>query len=371
VSAGADVLVLGGGPVGLAIAWRLAADGAAVTVLDAGEEGAAWRVSAGMLAVPMAAHAPGDEELALQMEARERYDDFAAGLEAASGQPLGYRRDGGLAIALDEAQEAELRRVHAAQTALGRELRWLDAGEARAQEPLLSAGVRAAIASAGDGQIDPRLLVPALRRALEAAGGRLIAARATAVRRRDGRIAVETGHGSLEAATAVLAAGAWSGRIDGLPPELRRASLRPLKGQILRLRGDTAPRRILHAPDLYIFTRPGGEIVAGATVEEAGYDTGVTAAGVRRLLGALLAAVPAAAEWRLVETSAGLRPAAADERPLVGRTSVEGLLVAAGHRATGILLAPLSADAVADILAGREPPAVLEPFAAERFAATT
>jgi glycine oxidase len=178
----------------------------------------------------------------------------------------------------------------------------------------------------------------------------------------------------LDADVIVLAAGSWSAGIDGLPAAAR-PPIRPVKGQIIRLKGPASPpaldcciRALVRGHHLYLVPRTDGRIVVGATQEEKGFDTTVTAEGIHDLLRDTIDLCPGLAEHELVETSAGLRPGTPDNGPVVGTTDVEGLIVATGHFRHGILLTPITADAVADLVAGRPPPAELDPFLPSRFA---
>jgi glycine oxidase len=352
-----DAVIVGGGLIGLSCAWRAAQRGARVAVVERSQPPAgATRVAAGMLA-PVGELAFGEPQLLkMTLAAAELYPDFVAELESASGVSTGYRRDGALHVALDRDEAAELRRVHGLQRSLGLGAEWLPPRRCRELEPGLTPSFNGGVHVPDEGSVDPRALVAALLAALESEqGAELLTATAVEAALFDGeRIAgVRTGSGEeLRAAVVVLAAGAWSGQAEWLP-EAARPAVRPVKGQILELRSrdGVAPcRRIVGSERVYLVPRPDGRLIAGATVEEQGFDTTPTAGGVHELLREAYRLLPEVAEMELVEAAAGLRPGTPDNLPLVGPSGVDGLLWATGHSRNGILLAPLAANAIADLL---------------------
>jgi glycine oxidase len=353
-----DAVIVGGGVIGLSCAWRAARRGARVAVVERSRPPAgATRVAAGMLA-PVGELSFGEPELLkLTLAAAELYPDFVAELEEASGIATGYSREGALHVALDRDEAAELQRVHALQRSLDLDAEWLPPRRCRELEPALAPSLNGGVHVSGEGSVDPRALVAALLTALESEGVELRSGAGVEAALRDGeRIAgVRTERGEeLRAATVVLAAGAWSGQAEWLP-ELARPPVRPVKGQILELRsraGAAPCRRIVSSERVYLVPRPDGRLIVGATVEEQGFDTTVTAGGVHELLREAYRLLPEVAELELVEATAGLRPATPDNLPLVGESGVEGLLWATGHYRNGILLAPLTADVFARRLEG-------------------
>ncbi|MEY9835978.1 glycine oxidase ThiO [Streptacidiphilus sp. EB103A] len=379
-----DVLVVGGGIIGLAIAWRTAQRGLSVTVLDPDPGRGANQVAAGMLA-PVTELQYGEEDLLrLGIASNQRYAAFAAELTAASGLPTGYRACGTLAAALDADDRAELREVHAFQQRLGLESQWLTGRECRRLEPMLAPSVRGGLLVTGDHQVDGRRLGAALLGACAAAGVRIHRSRAARIELTNAQDRVvgalaEDG-ARLSAGQTVLAAGSWSGEIPGLPPEAR-LPVRPVKGQILRLRMTTslgAPlpggpflsrnlRAVVRGVHLYLVPREDGELVVGATMEEQGFDTTVTAGGVYELLRDAHELVPGVTELPLVETGAGLRPGTPDNAPLLGPTALPGLVAATGHHRNGVLLTPVTADAVSAYLATGVLPPEAAPFTPARF----
>jgi glycine oxidase len=351
-----DAVVVGGGVVGLCCAWRAAQRGARVAVVDRSRPPAgATRVAAGMLA-PVGELAFGEPELLkLTLAAAELYPRFVAELEAASGLATGYSRLGALHVALDRDEAAELRRVHGLQRSFALGAEWLPPRRCRELEPGLTPSLNGGVHAADEAAIDPRALAVALLAALEAEGVEVLTGSAVEAALLDGERVrgVRTAAGEeLRAPVTVLAAGAWSGRAAWLP-EAGRPPVRPVKGQILELRardGATPCNRILASERIYLVPRRDGRLIAGATVEEQGFETAVTAGGVHELLREAYRLLPDVAEMELVEAAAGLRPGTPDNLPLVGPAPLDGLLWATGHYRNGILLAPHTAEAIADLL---------------------
>ncbi|MEQ4197223.1 glycine oxidase ThiO [Streptomyces sp. YIM 103828] len=376
-----DVVVAGGGIVGLVTAWRAAQRGLAVTVVDPAPGGGAAQVAAGMLAAVTELHFGEERLLALNLASAERYPAFAAELAEASGQELGYRRCGTLAVALDADDRAYLRELHALQLRSGLESEWLSGRECRRLEPMLAPGVRGGLRVDGDHQIDPRRLASALVTACERAG--VVWCRSTAGRLvvRGGRAAgVELADGSLvEGGQTVLAAGSRSGLLAGLPEEVA-VPVRPVKGQVVRLAVPEAYRRgaaflgrtvraVVRGSHVYLVPRENGELVIGATTEELGWDTTVTAGGVYELLRDAHELVPGLTELPFTEVRAGLRPGSPDNAPLLGPTALPGLHLATGHHRNGVLLTPVTGDVLADVLTTGELPGYADAFTARRFEA--
>lgn len=356
-----DVAVIGAGVIGLASAWAAAEAGLATLVIDRAEPGAgATGVAAGMLA-PVTEASFGEERLLrLNLESAGRWQAFEARLRERSGRETGYERRGALVVAVDRDDAGELRRLFEFQRSLGLEVEWLTRSQCRRLEPGLAPGIAGGIRAPQDHQAEPRALVGALAAAFECAGGELASRlNVDAVERAgDGSFALNTAAGRIEATHVVVAAGCHSGSLGGADA-LGGPPIRPVKGQILRLRGHEAPlsRVAIHTPRCYVVPRADGEVVVGATVEERGFDDSVTAGGVYRLLEAAWEVLPDVGELELVEASARLRPGTPDNLPIVGRIRPDGPVWATGHYRNGILLAPLTADAVlAAILDGDAAP---------------
>ncbi|MFD5339172.1 glycine oxidase ThiO [Streptomyces hawaiiensis] len=379
-STSSDVLVIGGGIIGLVTAWRAAQRGFATAVVDPEPGGGAAQVAAGMLAAVTELHYGEQTLLGLNLASARRYPDFAAELTELTGQDLGYRRCGTLAVALDADDRAHLRELHALQQQSGLESQWLSGRECRRLEPMLAPGVRGGLRVDGDHQIDPRRLAGALVAACERAGvvfHRAWAERLTVVRDRVTGVVLADGT-EPAAGQVVLAGGSLSGRLAGVPQDVL-PPVRPVKGQVLRL---TMPQRhgpflsrtvraVVRGSHVYLVPRASGELVVGATSEELGWDTTVTAGGVYELLRDAHELVPGITELPLTETRAGLRPGSPDNAPLLGPTGLEGLLLATGHYRNGVLLTPVTGDAMAHVLATGELPEEARPFSPKRFSPAT
>ncbi|WP_432126238.1 glycine oxidase ThiO [Streptomyces sp. bgisy082] len=376
VRGASDVLVVGGGIIGLVTAWRAARRGLSTAVVDPEPGGGAARVAAGMLAAVTELHYGEETLLGLNLASAARYPAFVAELEEAAGLDVGYRACGTLAVALDADDRAHLRELHALQTRCGLASEWLSGRECRRLEPMLAPGVRGGLRVDGDHQVDPRRLAAALVVACERAGvvfHRALAERLSVVRDR-ARGAVLAGGEELAAGQTVLAAGSLSGRLAGVPDEVL-PPVRPVKGQVLRLRVPPAyapflsrtVRAVVRGSHVYLVPRENGELVVGATSEELGWDTTVTAGGVYELLRDAHELVPGLTELPLTETLAGLRPASPDNAPLLGPTALPGLHLATGHYRNGVLLTPVTGDVMAEALTTGALPDEARPFTPRRF----
>jgi glycine oxidase len=367
----ADVVVVGGGAIGLAIAWRAAGAGMAVTVVDERPgRGASW-AAAGMLAPVTEVHYGERPLLALNLASAARWPGFAAELEEAAGRPVGYRPGGTLAVARDADDNAALEDLYQFQLRCGLEVERLRSRECRRLEPGLAPSIRGGVLAAGDHQVDNRALVEALLVACQRAGVRMVEDRATGLATEADRVTgvVLAGGGTAGGGSVVLAAGCWSGSLGGLAAEVL-PPVRPVKGQLLYLRGPAEAPLCSHnvrGLEVYVVPRGDGRVVVGATVEEQGFDTRVTAGAVHDLLRAALELLPEVAELELAETVCGLRPGSPDNAPMLGPAGPEGLLVATGHYRNGILLTPVTADAIAELLVGGRVPELIAPFGPQRF----
>jgi glycine oxidase len=366
------VVIIGAGVVGLGIAWRLAGR-ATVTVFDRGEAGAgASYAAAGMLAACCEAE-PGEEALvALGRESQARWPAFADELLRASGVDVELRGEGTLVLALTADDQATIAHGLEFQRSLGLPLEWLSAAATRAREPRLAGKIAGALFSSEDHQVDNRKLALALRIAAEAAGAEIREHRPVkeiSVQGGQARGVVLEDGTTVTADIVVLAAGAWSRTIGGLPAD-RRPPVRPVKGQMLALRMDAAAPLLSHvlwAPGVYLVPRRDGRLIVGGTVEEKGFDDTITAGGLLTLLEAAWRAVPAVEELPVDEIWVGHRPGSRDDAPILGPGPLDGLFYATGHHRNGILLAPVTADAMARLILDDVADPAIKPFGLERF----
>lgn len=368
-----DVVIAGGGVIGLGIAWQAGARGLRVAVADPAPGSGATHTAAGML-TPVGELKYGKEPLLrLCIASSLRFPSFVAELEELTGADTGYRADGILEVALDDAGLGYLAELRRFQESLGVTSRTLGEAECRELEPGLTPGVRGGLLLPEDGSIDPRRLVPALLTAALKTGSthydQPVAAllteggRAAGVRLADGR--------EVRAGRTVLAAGSGMHAIGGVPAGAV-PPIRPVKGQTVRLRSASPSvrrslRGMVDGSPVYVVSRRDGELVIGATQEDAGHDTTPSAGAVRELLTRAQSLLPDVDTLTFAGTTAGLRPATPDDSPVLGPTALPDLLVASGHFRNGVLLAPVTADVVAEALVEGELPGVAEPFAAGRF----
>ena len=315
---------------------------------------------------------PGEETLfAFNRLSQQRWPEFARELAEASGIDVGYRDEGTLRIALNRDDAAKLRATCDFQQRLGVELEWLDGPAVRRLEPHLAPGVVAAVLSRHDHQVDNRRVAPALVAAVTAAGGRIHAKTAIdEVAISHGRVVGVVVGGTVVAAdVVVLAAGAWSREITGIPPTLR-PPVRPVKGQMIALRMDPAAplvRHVVWAPRAYLVPRRDGRLLVGATVEERGFDPALTAGAMLALLEGAWRAFPGIEELPVDETWCGFRPGSRDDAPILGPCEIGGLVFATGHHRNGILLAPATADVISRLVLTGEMDPAARPFGLDRF----
>ena len=332
-ASGHDVAVIGGGVIGLSVAWRARARGLSVVVLERGElGGGTTRVAAGMLAPVSEADPQERALLALGLESARMWGAFADELRDVCGLDVGHRTKGTLAVARDADEKAALERELDLRNRLGLRAQRLLPSEARALEPALAPSIRLAVEFPDDHSVDPRALTTALVAACEHAGVEL----------RPGTEVASLDR--VDAEQVVIAAGPWSAGLAPLP-------VRPVKGQTIRLRGTELLERTLRFEGGYLVPRADGRIILGATVEERGFDTAMTALAVHELLRDASELVPGILECEVEELVAGLRPGTPDNAPLIGRLD-DRVVVATGHHRNGILLAPVTARLVAAELAG-------------------
>ena len=371
------MIVVGGGAIGLTSAWRCAQVGLSTAVFDPSPASGATWAAAGMLAPVTELHYGEEALLNLNLESNSMWEGFAAELEDEAGAPIGYRRTGTLSVARDTDDLAVLEDLQVFQRSLGLDVERLRSRECRRLEPMLAPGIRGGLLVAGDHQVDNRALARAVRTAAERAGVRVHRSAVAEVRADRGAVrGIVDAHGVEHHADAVVVAAGWqSGALRGLPAA-DVPSVRPVKGQLLHLRarehagwraGEPLAQRNIRGLEAYLVPRSDGRLVVGATVEELGEDRTVTAGGVLDLLRAAWELVPAVTELEFVEAAVGLRPGSPDNAPLIGPGSLDGLVIATGHYRNGILLTPITADAVAAMVAGTPVPDAVLPFSPQRF----
>jgi glycine oxidase len=372
IPAAVDVAIIGAGVIGLSIAWRLARRGLAVAVFERDAVGAGASLAAtGMLAAA-AEHEPGCHDLlALALESQRQWPEFRAALETQSGCAVDFRDCGTLVVALGRDEVERLRFRYEFHRRCGLSTRWVGGAEARNLEPALRPSIAAGLFCPDDHQVDPRLVMAALRQAFLAAGGRLIEHCAvSSLDLAGGEVrGVVTAAGIYRASAVVLAAGAWS---TALAPDCVTVPVRPLRGQALAV--TTAPdtgtlSRIVWTEQVHMAPKGDGRLIVGATVEERGFDDAITAGGLYALLEGARRAFPAIEEMPIESIWTGFRPSSIDDAPILGTTPVAGLVIATGHHRNGYLLAPATARAIEALILDGALPAVARAFGLNRFGA--
>lgn len=371
------IIIIGGGVIGLGIGWQLAKAGATVTVYDRSQAGraASW-AAAGMLAPLAEAHTEEPELLKLGSQSLARYPQWVDELEADAGMSIGYRVEGTLIVGLEPDDTHQLRHLYTSQQDLGLNVEWLTGREARKIESALSPRVTTAIRCATDHQVDNRLMVKALQRAYQVCGG--VLHENSIIEKIVIKNGVATGvqtQGEFQTTDVlILAAGCWSAQVKGLPDTII-PPVRPVKGQMLALQmeaGITVKNvirtiRARYSTSVYLVPRTDGRLIVGATSEEMGFDTRLTAGGVFELLRGAWEAVPGVYELPLLETWTGLRPGSRDNAPILGKTPVKNLIYATGHYRNGILLTPITAYEIANLILTDETSEIIAPFQLDRF----
>lgn len=347
------MVVVGGGLIGTAIARGIAERGARVTLVDDGRAGTASPVAAGMLA-PATEIAPTEIGLLqLNLASLERYPEFVEELSGATGLPVGLRRSATVSVAADTDDVARLDDLAEILAGCGLSAERCTGRQVRRRVPLLAPRIRAGLVIERDWSVDNRLLWAALRVAAEGSGVVHHHGTVTELVVEDGRCAgvVMADHTRLPADTVVWAAGAWAGEVVGFD-----LPIRPVKGQVVRLRAHDLPipevtvRAFVRGFEVYLVPRESGELVIGATVEDRGFDTSATAGGVHDLLRDARTVLPITAEYEFAEVSVGFRPASADHSPILGPSPIDGLVLAVGHHRNGVLLTPITAELITDLV---------------------
>lgn len=365
-----DVAIAGAGLIGLTVAWRCAQRGMSVAVVDDAPGAGASHAAAGMLA-PVSEAAYGEERLLeLCRAALARFPAFVEEVERASGIDVGLRSVGTLVVGFDADDLRALDVLHGFHRELGLSAERLSPREARRREPSLTPRLRGASYIAGDHSVDGRALHAGLLCAAQAAGVRVVRSRVEALRSAGGRatgLMLADGD-ELPARAVVLALGAWSASLPGVPA----LPVRPVKGQILRLGAADGlltgtVRAVVRGRPVYLVPYAKDGLIVGATVEDKGFDAAVTAGAVHELLSDAIEVVPGVTELELTETLARWRPGTPDNAPLLGPSGLSGLVLATGHYRNGVLLAPVTGEAIAELLVAGTLPALAAPFTADRF----
>lgn len=367
-----DVLIVGGGVIGCSIAWRLAQSGQRVAIFERGDAGKEASWAAGGMLAPLAEADRADEFFALCVKSRALYADFAAELKTATGIDIEYRTEGTLFLSLTEADDHELEERWRWQHDAGLNVKRLDAGCVRKLEPTINERLRWALKFPDDHQVNARQLMQATLSAAQAAGVQVFAQ--TEVRRllsdshagKNRIVGVETTQGVWQAPVVVLAAGSWS----SLLAEATHLPVTPVRGQMVAVASPTpAVRHVIYSRRGYVVPRASGFLIAGSTTEQVGFDRRVTAGGVASIIARAEEILPGFGDLALLETWAGVRPGSADEMPVLGEDpAVAGLIYATGHYRNGILLCPITAQLISELLTRGESSVNLTPFSVLRFA---
>ncbi len=372
-----NIVIIGGGVIGLGIGWQLAKSGAKVTIFDRGEAGraASW-AAAGMLAPYAEVHTEEPELLQLGIESLSLYPQWVDELETDAQISIGYRVEGTLIVGLEPDDTHQLRHLYKAQQEFGLDVKWLNGREACEIESALSPRVTSAIHCETDYQVDNRLMICALKNAFQKYGG--VLHERTLVSKiiiENGSVtAVQTEERIKQCDIVILAAGCWSTQIDGIPDDML-PPVRPVKGQMLALEMEegieirTVIRtvRARYPTSVYLVPRSDGRLIVGATSEEMGFDERLTAGGMFELLRGAWEVVPGIYELPILESWSGLRPGSRDNAPILGKTPIDNLIYATGHYRNGILLTPITAYEMSKLISTGETSPTISPFQLSRF----
>ncbi len=363
-----DVVIVGGGVIGLSIGWRLLRRGVEVTLIEKGEAGkaASW-LAAGMLAPNAEVGFEEIDFLKFGEKSLALYPEFLAELKEDSAIAVPLDACGTLMIALDRDDSEYLKRLYDFRKSLKLPAEWLSGTNARDLEPMLSPKVVSGLWLMNDAQIDNRLLVTALKQAFLNKGGTLVEQCKAQSIEVSARI-LKTELGAIQFSRLILAMGCWSRHLDGIPDEYL-PPVRPVKGQILTLQmsQSLALSKVVRSPRVYLAPKHDGRLVVGATTEERGFDESITAGGVLDLLQDAYEATPAIYEMTLQEVRVGLRPASRDNEPILGESPYPNIFYATGHYRHGILLAPVTAFEMSNYLLNAVFSDEAKPFVASRF----
>jgi glycine oxidase len=366
----ADVVIIGGGVIGLAIARALALRRArAVTVIEKNEFGREASWAAGGILAPQVEADQSDNFFRLACASRDMYPQFAAQLLAESDVDVELNTTGTLHVGFTETDESELRRRFAWQRAERLQVEWLDGDEAREVEPCLSDKVRCALRFPDDYQVENRKLLAALLTANARLGVRLVQDCEARVLRIDGRkvAGLETSQGFVKTGTVVLAAGAWTSSIESSPP--LPIDVEPVRGQMLCFEANPQlARHVIYSARGYLIPRHDGRLLAGSTTEHVGFDKRVTDEGIEKIKEMAFEISPAVSRLPLIDSWAGFRPRAEDDLPVLGRSEeIDGLVYATGHYRNGILLAPITGELIAETIVSGVSSPLLKAFSPDRM----
>ena len=363
-----DAAIVGGGIIGCAIAWRLSQAGLRVVVIERGEVGREASWAAGGMLAPLAEATQADAFFALATASRAMYADFARELRETTNIDIEYRTEGTLYLALTDADEEELEHRWQWQHEAGLKIKKLNAECVLKLEPSLTPKLRWALKFTEDHQVDNRRLMLALEAAARKAGTEFwTQTEAIELETSNSHVsAITTTRGSVQTKTVILAAGCWSGL---LKTNGSSAPVEPVRGQMIALKMPTpALQHVVYSSSGYLVPRLGDYIIAGSTTENVGYDKRVTAGGIASIIGRAIEIAPVLAEQTLQETWAGLRPKTKDEWPILGTDpQIKGMIYATGHYRNGILLTPITAQIISELVTRGESAVNLNPFNISRF----
>ncbi len=368
----AEVVIVGGGVIGLTIARALARRGVReVLLIERGHLGAEASWAAGGMLAPQVEVDHKDDFFQLACASRDLYPKFAEALKEETGVDVELARSGTLCLGFTATDEVELRHRYEWQKREGLEVSWLGADEARRLEPSISADVRCALHLPRDIQVDNRRLINALVRANEELGAQLITGSSvTALQIKGKKISgVETSLGLVSAPLVVLAAGAWTSLIKSTDANLPAIGVEPVRGQMLCYAAHPQiTRHVVYSSRGYLVPRRDGRVLAGSTAERVGFEKRVTEEGLAAIKSMAIEIAPGVAALPVISSWAGFRPRAKDGLPVLGATAkIEGLVYATGHYRNGILLAPITGRVIADAIVDGVWPESLKAFSPDRF----
>ncbi|HXM36227.1 MAG TPA: glycine oxidase ThiO [Pyrinomonadaceae bacterium] len=370
----AEVVIIGGGVIGLTVARALALRGVRdVLLIDRSSLGTESSYAAGGILAPQAEADRADEFFELACQSRDLYPTFAAALLDETGTDIELDTTGTLYLALSEKDEEEIEQRYEWQQRAGLTLEKLSAEEAQKLEPRIAATVRGALLFPLDIQVENRRLLTALIAANEKLGVSLISGtNVESMRLQNGRVAgVETARGFVSTRRVVVASGAWASLLsssEGSDSRMPRVRIEPVRGQMLCFAAQPPlVRHVIYSPRGYLVPRHDGRLLAGSTTEHAGYARQVTASGMHAILSNALDLAPALGSLPLIDSWSGLRPRAQDDWPVLGPSEIEGLFYATGHYRNGILLAPITGELIAEAIASRVISSLLSRFSPHRF----